>query len=334
MVQEIQEKGLGQVVHIGHREVWFRCAEPGPALLGLRCADDVFVIGAVVTGVGRERASLHRLARAAMDVPLRSLLSVRQRCGATGTVSAVEVSASFLGRRNYNRYDIEDAVGEPLAAALGVPYHSRRGDAAPLPGGLGWRVTVESGRAVLALRLGECPLHRRTYRRLTRPGSLHPPLAAALVRLARPAVGATLLDPCCGSGTVPIEAALSSPAVSVVGCDRDPHAIQVAVINGEVAPVRWTVADAGELPLRSAGVDVIVSNPPWGRQVRPQGTLANGALPLWRELHRVLRPGGRAVLLLPAAEVAQALAAGLALRDRRPVSIAGTHAEVITLQRS
>ncbi|PRX49181.1 23S rRNA G2445 N2-methylase RlmL [Prauserella shujinwangii] len=335
VADEIRERGLGDVEHLGHREVWFRHTAPGPAVLGLRTADDVFLVATTVAGIGRHRADLHGLTRAAAALPLRGLLSARARCAPTAEPSGVDVSASFLGRRNYSRYDLEDAVGEPLAAALGLPYHSRRDGAKPPPGGLSWRVTVTGERAVLALRIGARPLHRRSYRRASRPGSLHPPLASALVRLAAPPAGARLLDPCCGTGTIPVEAALAGSGLSIVGSDRDPAAVAAAAANGAGTGVRWVVADAGALPVPSGAVDVVVSNPPWDRQVPPSGALAREPGRLYRELHRVLRPGGRAVLLVPDAEaaVAEAKAAGFALRGRRAVSLSGRHPEIVELDR-
>ena len=48
---------IGRVERIRHREVWFT-APPTPAVLDLRTADDVFLIGAVVDGVGHTRADL------------------------------------------------------------------------------------------------------------------------------------------------------------------------------------------------------------------------------------------------------------------------------------
>lgn len=41
-----------------------------------------------------------------------TLLRHRLGCGGSGELTGVEVSASFLGRRNFNRYDAEDAVGQ------------------------------------------------------------------------------------------------------------------------------------------------------------------------------------------------------------------------------
>ncbi|MGW0519996.1 methyltransferase domain-containing protein [Crossiella sp. NPDC003009] len=360
---------LGPVDFQGHREVWFR-AEPTPAVLGSRCADDVLLHGISVRGIGPARADLPVLAEAAARMPLAELLMARKRCGGKDFTAGVTVSASFLGRRNYNRYDLEDAVGRPVALALGLPYWSRRGGVAPPDGGLSWRVTVEGDRALVALRIAERPLHRRGYRRVTRAGSLHPPVAAAMARLGG---GGRVLDPCCGAGTLAVEAALGG-AELVLGLDRDAGAVAAARVNGAAAGlgggvgagigpglgggigagigpglgggigagigpglgggigagIGWGVADAGRLPVADGAVDLVLCNPPWDRQVPPTGVLARRPQHFWRELRRVLRPRGRAVLLLPASALPRT---GFQLLDRLPISLSGQHPEIVTVRR-
>jgi 23S rRNA G2445 N2-methylase RlmL len=330
---EIRHRKLGRIDHIGHREVLFRCAEPSAALT-LRTADDVFLVAAELTGVGHTKADLRLLAEAAEAVPVHHLLHLRERCGGSPVVPGIDVSASFLGRRNYTRYDVEDAVGTPLAAALTVPYRTRRAGRIPPPGGLSWRVTITDDRALLALRIAGLPLHRRPYRVRSRPGSLHPPLAAAMVSLAAPHPGATVLDPFCGTGTIPIEAGLVHRSLRIVAGDRDPAALASAVTNAGTLPISWTTADAACLPLAGGAVDLVVTNPPWARQVRPTGALSRNPGRFWLELRRVLRPDGRALLLLPDADehLAGAARAGLTVMTRRPVSLSGLHPEVVELR--
>jgi tRNA (guanine6-N2)-methyltransferase len=317
---EIRARSLGEVEHIGHREVVF-LASAGSPVLDLRCADDVFLVAATVDGVGRGRSGLRLLTDAAGSVAVRPLLAVRRQLTGSSQQSTVDVSASFLGRRHYNRYDLEDAVGEPLARAAGLRYVSRRDGTAPPPG-LSWRLTVTGDRALLALRLATRPLHRRPYRRRTRPGSLHPPLAAAMLRLTGPLDGRRLLDPCCGAGTIVLGA---GGALSAVATDYDRTAVEAAWANGVRA---IAMADAGRLPVGRGAVDLVVSNPPWGRQVPASGLLGHDPRRFWSELRRVLAPGGRAVLLLPAGT-----AAGLPVLARHPVSLFGAHPEVLVMAR-
>jgi putative N6-adenine-specific DNA methylase len=51
-------------------------------------------------------------------------------------------------------------------------------------------------------------LHKRGYRQLAAPAPLKETLAAALIQISRWKPDRMLIDPCCGSGTIPIEAAL------------------------------------------------------------------------------------------------------------------------------
>ena len=65
-----------------------------------------------------------------------------------------------------------------------------------------------------------------------------------------------------------------------------------------LGPARLERWDATRLPLEDASVDRVVSNPPFGKQLsKPEevGPLYGRMVP---EYDRVLRPGGRAVLLV------------------------------------
>jgi tRNA (guanine6-N2)-methyltransferase len=205
------------------------------------------------------------------------------------------VTASFIGRRNYSRFDAEDRAGAAIAAATGWTYRPR-GPLAPQGAtSLSFRVHLLHAEATLAVRLAERPLHRRAYRERSRPGALHPPLARALCLVAEPTPRCLLVDPTCGVGTIPIEAALLQPRADVAGFDLEPEAVSAARRNARRAgsAVRFAVADATRLPLDDRTVDRLVVNPPWGAAVAAAGGLRRRLGALWTEAARALAPGGR-----------------------------------------
>ncbi|WP_312007941.1 methyltransferase domain-containing protein [Streptomyces sp. B1866] len=341
MAAEILRRGLGAVTGLGHREVHYRPSGAVPET-GADCprtADDVFLLAARMPDPGPGRADLARLAglAARADPGGRDGRSGRDGRGVTG----VEVSASFLGRRAFNRYDAEDAVGHALAARLGVPYHARRGGAAPPPGHSGWRLTLDGTWATLMRRLTGRPLHRRAYKGRTIPGTLHPPVAAAMTLLADVRPGHRVLDPCCGAGTLLIEAAHVCPDARFDGFDLDADALRAARTNAAdafssavPAPASVSVrrGDAGELPLADGSVDRLLCNPPWGGQVSPRGLLAERPARWWAELRRVLAPDGAAVVLLPdAADLATAIARGFTPVHVQQIRLSGAQPCVVRL---
>ncbi|WP_181785572.1 methyltransferase domain-containing protein [Streptomyces phytophilus] len=341
LATEILQRELGSITAIGHRTVHFRAWRPyDTGVTGLRTADDVFLLGAKGRDIGGRRPSLPELADLVRKAAPERLLHHRTTLvpQATGDVPGVEVSASFLGRRNFNRYDAEDAVGNELAAQLKVPYHPRRTGGAPPPDYAPWRLTLDGTRATLLLRITPRPLHRRPYKQSTVPGSLHPPLAAAMTRLADIGPGHTVLDPCCGAGTLLIEAALAHPeAARYQGYDIDPTALAAARANrttASLARIRLHRADAGRIPLPDATVDRIVCNPPWGTQVEPKARLAKTPTACWQELSRLLTPQGIAVLLLPTpTPLSPAIEAGLLPTHTQRIHLAGSPRYVVKLER-
>lgn len=65
-------------------------------------------------------------------------------------------------------------------------------------------------KVTIMLETSGAPLHKRGYRIEAGVAPLRETLAAAMVNLSRPREGVAIVDPFCGSGTIPIEAALMS----------------------------------------------------------------------------------------------------------------------------
>lgn len=317
-------------LELGHREIRFRIAQLTRDIVHLGTADDAFLVLDEGPPVGHHRADLVQVRQAAAEIDLTKT-STRLAPIRTVATRSFDVSASFLGRRNYSRYDIEDAIGETLQAHTGWRYHSRR-TGASVPGGLSLRVHLTQERTTLAVRVAAQPLHRRPYRIASRPGALHPPLARALALLAAPTGRGVLLDPFCGTGTIPIEAQLAHPHLHSLGVDIDAAAIGAARRNATAARTRVAllVADAGRLPVPDEAVDAVATNLPWGVRTRPAGTLRRGLDRLWAELARVLVLNGRLVLL---ASPPLPIPAPFEVTQRTRVRVSGAIAEIITLTR-
>jgi 23S rRNA G2445 N2-methylase RlmL len=197
-------------------------------------------------------------------------------------------------------------------------------------------LTIDGRTAVCGLRLSDRTMRHRTWKEEHLPASLRPTVAAAMVRLAEPRPNMVLLDPMCGAGTILGEAIDYARrhrlgTLRVCGGDQEPGAVRAAETNlRRLGPARLERWDATALPLEDAGVDRLVSNPPFGKQLSSPDEVA----PLYRrvvpEYDRVLKPGGRAVLLVseegPLKEAARA--AGWKLLRQLGVRVLGQSAGI------
>jgi tRNA (guanine6-N2)-methyltransferase len=296
---EIAALSAVTIGRIGYRRITASCAGSLAPLLDLRTVDDVFLDLAAWRNVGRPRQTLALLRDLSSRLDLRAAAAELTRLRAVPQTPAFSVTASFVGKRNYGAEEIKSAVNEGIMIRHGWRYAND--DAAA---DLNVRVFIERETAFVGLRLGRRPLHEREYKKAHRAGSLKPPVAAAMLRLVGIAPGQSLLDPCCGAGTILAEAGKFGAAVC--GGDIDSAAVSAARLNlraaGGAANINsW---DARALPIPDGSVERIVSNLPWGRQVTISGSLAQFYGDVCAEMRRVLAPGGRVALLTNAPQLA------------------------------
>jgi 23S rRNA G2445 N2-methylase RlmL len=279
-------------IRLGRREVVFDVPSIDAGPLDLRTVDDVFLEVGRVDGVGSTRDALGPLARRVADLPYDRLdLPAAPR---------VDVVASLEGRRTYSRFEVEHAVGPLVAARLGGSYLARTGDGrTPGDPDVTVRLFLRGPAATATVRLGSRPLHRRPYKQDTGAGTLHPPVAAALARLADPRPGAVLLDPCCGDGTIAIETRLAYRAARVIGADIDAARLGHAAANASRAgvPAVLVRADAAHPPWRPGSVAAVVTNPPWNLVVDAAGGLGASLDAFWVRLAEPLAGDGRVCVI-------------------------------------
>ena len=328
---EIQRNFPSASPQIGHREVRFSAELNQPETINLKTIDDLFILIKEIKGVDHTRNSITFLEETFLPIDPKFILHSLSQVRKIPPRFFFTVVGSFLGKRNYNRFEIEDVIGKRLEEELPGNYQSSK-LGKENPPYITFRVHLWDDKGWLGLRLQEKPLHRRDYKTTSRSGSLHPPLAHAMAFLAEIKTGQKVIDPFCGVGTIPIEAKTLCPTAEVLGLDFESEPLENARQNAHQAgiEVEFQQSDAGSLPFPDQSIDKIISNIPWNHQVDAAGDLRRGLAPFWREVNRVLRVDGKAILLTHEQEneIGQLEDFGLEVTTKREVSLFGKHPEI------
>ncbi len=185
-------------------------------------------------------------------------------------------------------------------------------------------VRIVDDRCQISLDTSGALLHFRGYRQATAKAPLRETLAAAMILSSGWTPDRSLLDPFCGSGTIPIEAALIARKIapgrrrsfafmewqkfdraewdalidqadgtlldhvpaSMQGSDRDAGAIEASRSNAERAGVQGNIefTQRAMSAIEPIGVGDVITNPPYGQRVG-DGEVRN----LYAQLGKVLR---------------------------------------------
>ncbi len=296
------------------------------ALENLQTIDDIFLEIARWDGIVRQRSALECIQTNSAHLNLDTAIALLSSLRGIAKHPSLSITANFVGKRNYNTEEIKEAVWQGLAPHYAWNYlpEEHKTD-------INLRLFIEHELAWIGLRVGVNPLYKRPYKHTHVTGSLKPPVAAAMVRLAFPAYGGILCDPCCGAGTIPIEA--SAGGLCTLGGDIDPGALQAAHANAREANLELTFQlwDARRLPLANECIDGVAVNLPWGRQVAINNDLSSFYHETINEIVRILKPNRRAVLLTSLPELI--IHQQLSLIDKREISLFGQNPFLVACER-
>eukprot|EP00440_Ansanella_granifera_P042159 gb/GFBE01045702.1/.p1 GENE.gb/GFBE01045702.1/~~gb/GFBE01045702.1/.p1 ORF type:complete len:348 (+),score=54.13 gb/GFBE01045702.1/:1-1044(+) len=152
---------------------------------------------------------------------------------------------------------------------------------------------------------------------------LRPSTAVLLLTLAGTRPGEAVLDPMGGCGTIAIEAAAQFEGVRAVTSDNHKLVTSAAIKNCVLARPHlasgsslkaedWDACNLSQV--EGASIDRVITDMPFGNKCRWD---VAAALPVMLgEVARVLRPGGRAVLLMKGYKRLEALLAGALVQER------------------
>jgi tRNA (guanine6-N2)-methyltransferase len=322
--EEITQDLGGDVRKTSRGVVVFRVNEIDREVLRLRTTEDVFLYAWGTDQLTYRAADLEKIERwTAREPNWDRLLKIHHAVTPRPKGKpSYRLVTQMSGKHGYLRKHAAAALAKGLAGKLPASWRYADENASVEI----W-LTIQGKTAVCGLRLSDRTMRHRTWKVEHLPASLRPTLAAALVRLAGTAPGSVFLDPMCGAGTILAEQAdvlrsFQRQGMVLLGGDQERNALRAAASNlrklgpnrcrlwseeedpagpaGESrgAPALLALWNATRLPLGTGSVDRIVSNPPFGKQIGEPEDIGPLYKAMTREYNRVLRPGGRAVLLV------------------------------------
>ncbi|XP_013410261.1 THUMP domain-containing protein 2 [Lingula anatina] len=159
-------------------------------------------------------------------------------------------------------------------------------------------VQINDVHFVIGFPVTKIPLSKRTY---IKHIGLRSTVSWILCSLCDISPCDVVLDPMCGAATILMEAQHSWPHARYYGFDISDSQLVKASENKQLLPdsnsIELLQADVRQLPMKSGSVDVIICDPPFGYKHCSPKTVETLYPLMISEMNRVLKPGGRVVLL-------------------------------------
>ncbi|XP_065593219.1 THUMP domain-containing protein 2 isoform X2 [Cyrtonyx montezumae] len=200
------------------------------------------------------KASLEVSAISSIEKPIeneKQNFSFRVSCRCSGAIAKI-LTSQEIGR----------AVGIALRKQFGWRADLRAPD-------LEIFLHLNDIHSVVGIPLFRLPLANREY---IKTAGLRSTVAWAMASLAEISVGAFVLDPMCGLGTILLEAAKEWPEACYWGTDTSDSQLEGASMNIKTAGLNDKIelfkASVKALPLPSESFDAVISDIPFGRKFK------------------------------------------------------------------
>jgi putative N6-adenine-specific DNA methylase/tRNA (guanine6-N2)-methyltransferase len=242
------------------------------------------------------------------------------------------VTTERQGKHPFRSTDVQRVAGAAIFRQYGTRVDLERFEVEV-------RVNLYGDRVVAGIQETRDSLGNRILRARALRSSLKPTIAAAMLRLVGAHRGeGRLIDPMCGTGTIPIEARQANPRLQVQASDWDDETVEVAraTIHNHGLEIEVDNLDARTLgqgyPER---FDYIVTDPPYGVRQARRVSMVHLYETLLPSLERALAPRG--LLAIVVVKYRAFLAAleptGLRVVDERLIDVGGLHPRIFVLER-
>lgn len=198
-----------------------------------------------------------------------------------------EIRVSCFRSKIYHSSAAAERIKSGVEKSLGISSENISGNAKsqegkPIPRRR-IHAKIEHNLCSLRISIGQSELHKHGYRLETAKAPLREDLAASLLYACNWTADQPLVDPFCGSGTIPIEAARLArrrgTQASIHGYDRDAGAISMSRNNGErageLSSILFSCQSVSDLKNNFDSPGLILSNPPYGKRVNSSRDLRN-----------------------------------------------------------
>ena len=181
--------------------------------------------------------------------------------------------AASIKSKLFSPSDIQRIMKKAMVDKLGTKYGIIQfpEDGANYP----VRVSIMKDEVTVGIDTSGESLHKRGYRKNTVKAPITETLAAALISLTPWKKDRILIDPFCGGGTIPIEAAMMGLNIAP-GYDIDGDALEAARSNAALAGVSESIhfqkRDVRDLS-SSKKYGFIITNPPYGERLEEKAAL-------------------------------------------------------------
>ncbi|MGB9805176.1 MAG: THUMP domain-containing protein [Thermoproteota archaeon] len=243
------------------------------------------------------------------------------------------VTSERSGNHEFTSLDIQRVAGQAIVDSYGLKVDLENFD-------LEFTVDVINDKCIVGSRLTKESLHKRGYRIFNHPAALKPVLAYAMVRLADVEEGETLVDPMCGGGTIPIEAAYSyNGKIKIYGFDKVLKYVLGAKMNAEKAGVNSYIVfeklDCALLSKRLSSIDAIVTNPPYGVRMTPRTGVGRLYRTLASEAYKTLNSNGKFIVITLKSGLMKKILKnlGFTISEERITTHGGLHPHIIVAKK-